>query len=209
MFCSNCGSQMSNDSAFCPNCGTKVTPSAIPQTTDTPNEVEPSNTAQQPPIAPPAAQAPYAAPSPSSPVGKLSRNQLISIVAGAAVIVIIAIIWLTGGKDQSSPEAAVKSFIEATDDADAEAMLELFHPDSMPGGDATRKLAAAALQAQLEESEMDVTDYEILDVEEDGDYASVTYRIEYEQFGEKDEEEDTLELVKEDGKWYLDENLGF
>ena len=83
MFCSNCGKQIPDGSAFCPECGTKLT---APVT-----QAAPTAPVTQ---AAPTAPASYAA-APVKTKKGMSKGALIGIIAAAVAVIAAAVILLT------------------------------------------------------------------------------------------------------------------
>ena len=117
MYCSNCGTQMSDDSLFCPNCGARrddaPEPSSVfPEQNETPD--------------------PVFAPEPTALKKKLSKGALIGIIAGAAAVVVAAVllIVLLGG-GSSSWKSVVEKALNADLNSNVSDMMEACMPDEV------------------------------------------------------------------------------
>ncbi len=107
MYCSKCGTYMSDADKFCPNCGTSVDGQPSPAVVSDP---EPVRAARK----------------------KLSKKALIGILAGAAAVVIAVVLILVftlGGSN--SPEGVIKKFVNAYATADLQGMLDCSIPDEV------------------------------------------------------------------------------
>lgn len=234
MYCGACGSKLEQQAAFCGNCGTAVparqtapvqppVPGQAPDQAQvhTPNQAAaqaPDNQDQaqapirfkyqapnQPPVQnqyTPPVQAPHNAPAPLRSVA--DRKVLIVIAVIAVAVIFGAYKLFSGGGSQSDPASTVESFIEAADDHDIEEMMEYF----LPNPDLTeRELQRAKINLEQNIYDFDVKKYKIIHVEENGNQALVEYMIIIESGGEQETNEDEFELVRVDGKWYIDEDI--
>jgi hypothetical protein len=123
MYCTNCGTQIDDDSLFCPNCGARQSAPVPPVTEEMP--------------VPPAAETPAEAfdPEPAAPKKKLSKGALIGILAGAAAVillVVLLIVLLGGGSNGgSSPESTVTAYFESAISGDFEKTVSYSMPDDV------------------------------------------------------------------------------
>ncbi len=107
MYCSKCGTYMSDADKFCPNCGTSIDGQPSPAVVTDP---EPAH----------------------APRKKLSKKALIGILAGAAAVVIavvLILIFTLGGSN--SPEGVLKKFFNAYANLDLQGMLDSSVPDEV------------------------------------------------------------------------------
>jgi len=221
MFCSQCGTQNEENATFCSNCGAPLNASQPTQpvepTVDQSEEVAPEVTPEVAPEAAPVA-APEVAPqtftsnvTPEEVVKKSSGSKkIIAIVIAAAVVLAFvfgAFALLGGGYSQSTPEKAVKSLFKSIYESDVDAFISMIPGEEVKAlkeymDDKAIKEYLEPILDQMNESIADemgkdwIKEIKILDVDKDGDYASVEVEI--------DGESDTMELEKIDGKWYVD-----
>lgn len=180
MYCTNCGAKLEESAVYCANCGTQTAAPA----TQTAN----------------AGQTVISQPAMSKPTIRL-------ILIGAAAVIIIFVIlkFAGGGGSQSSPESTVKSFMNAVKKQDASKMVSYLVP---PDGDKSMKSLVDVLDERFEADEINLVEYKIVKVEKDEDTATVDYEVEYlESDGEKATDEDSFDLTKVKGKWYIDSDF--
>ncbi len=226
-FCGSCGAPVAGAEAA----PAQAAPPPPPPSAAAP---PPPPAAGSPAYGPPAAPAGPAFQPPKSGGGgaKIAIFVLIGLLVIGAVVGVV--LWLTlggdddnggsggGGSATSGPEKVVDTFLKAMEEKDAEMLLGTFAPsaleeleDEMGGyyGD-LEELFGDILFSSYESMEFNGVKY---DTEIDGDTAtvkivagSVTIVDEYGDKSTEDiEDSETsteLELVKEDGNWYIDPN---
>ncbi len=236
MYCRRCGVELPEGSAFCPRCGTAVAAStergAQPTTADTwesgqqaaghprllsggqdhagPTGMEALDTASQGSTAP------------STPAPSRKRTALLWIAGGGGLLAVIALVLVLvllvfgGGRaGASSPEETVRSFFQALESKDAEALLEVMEPsfrERLEGalgdrGDDFFDLFFASVPDDLR------VDIRNMATETRGDRATVTVTdgtMAYtDAEGKKvveeasEAEESSFQLVRVRGRWYL------
>ncbi|MBQ6332727.1 MAG: zinc-ribbon domain-containing protein [Clostridia bacterium] len=107
MYCSKCGTYMSDADKFCPNCGTSIDGQPSPAVVTDPKPAH-------------------------APRKKLSKKALIGILAGAGAVVIavvLILIFTLGGSN--SPEGVFKKFFNAYANLDLQGMLDSSVPDEV------------------------------------------------------------------------------
>ena len=104
------------------------------------------------------------------------------------LVLVMGVCMFTGCSDESKVEGVVEDFMDALADGDGEAAAELCDDDVL------KKQAKAAAKSMEDELE-----YEIKDVEVDGNKATVEVEITL----DGDTDEDTIRLEKVDGDWMI------
>ena len=179
MFCRECGQKLEENQQECASCGTSKNPSTNPSSNDTPPAEE---TTVQP-------EAPK------------SKTTLIAIVVVIAVALFLIFFFFGKGGGQSSPESTAERALEALYiDLDMKEFAAFVVPDERPSEEELA-LFSGMLQ-QLEDYEVTIS---ILSVEEEEETARVEFELEAK--GEEEIMNDTMDLIKIDGKWYLAEFL--
>jgi uncharacterized membrane protein YvbJ len=153
MFCTNCGKQMPDDSAFCTSCGSKL--DSAPVNNPTPDQQTPSDemTAMNDPssVVPaegnapaestPAVEAPVstestpapATPSVSTSSGspKKSGPSTLVVLIGAVVVIVLLVLLLGGGGSGYKDEKKlVTDYLTAISKNDYNALLKLYDKDA-------------------------------------------------------------------------------
>lgn len=239
-FCSNCGRPLDENVRFCGSCGTPI------PVQQTPVQPEPQ---PQPQYVPPQPQPQYVqTPPPPQPPKKKSKTAGIAIAISAVVIIaaVLLTLFLTGtiggkkDKEDSSntPEGAVKTFVNAMIDGDAEKAV-----DSMPSfywlnNDKTKQELINAIEENIIDDleYYDQISYKIISVEDIeeyrlnrlkssfvesfGDdesfdlsditgYKTIEVEISIVIDGEKDIETGELLVVKYKGNWKIIPDYGY
>lgn len=176
---------MEENATVCDNCQTEV------------KAPKPAAPIEEPAFAPepqPAAKKPF----PVKPV-----------LIGVAVLLVIILAFklIGGGGSQSSPESTVKSYVNAIDDVDIDKLISLYAPDDRPKGDEL-KLAKKLMKQTLKAQDFSVSKCDIVKVKKKGKKAEVEYKIVTKYKGKKNTNQDTIDVIKVDGKWYIDQGLG-
>ena len=224
-FCGQCGTpKASAEQKFCQECGAPSAPAAL---------VAPVAPAAA--VPPPEPHAPvagdYAVPAALPPregggsFGRVLGVGALVLALGAGGFVAWQVLGSSGGA--SSPEEAVRQFIEASADQDVVAALELVNPGEVEGFDSLYEAARERAEDQglvggesiTDALEVTIQNIE-LDVDEQGDYSafvtldSADYKVTY----DPDELPDRLDFVRDqfpDAKewsgdvWELLENDGY
>lgn len=202
---------------------------------------QPAQSAQSPYGAPaqqPPAQQPYGAPAAGGygaaqygapPASGGGNKKLLLLIGGGVGVLVLGIIFLVvifsliGG---GGPKGVAEDYLDAAADGDFEKVCELssksFQRDSLDeaGVDSCSEIDEAYEESQAPDApsfdeifdDLDVN-YEIGDVTEDGDKATVKYTLSIEYTGDEEgfaeafeqpESDEELSLVKEDGDWKVD-----
>jgi len=136
MYCSNCGTFMSDGDKFCPNCGTSIDGQPSPAVVTDP---EPAH----------------------APRKKLSKKALIGILAGAAAVVIavvLILIFTLGGSN--SPEGVLKKFVNAYATSDLQGMLDCSIPDEVLEYTLQREgMTRSEFRRQLKNAQSEIDSY--------------------------------------------------
>ncbi|CAM4492101.1 NTF2-like N-terminal transpeptidase domain-containing protein [Paenibacillus tarimensis] len=174
---------------FCTSCGTKLEENA-------------QHCSSCGAVVTPSAPVPPSHPQAATPIYKKP-----AFMAAAVLILIVGFLLLRESSgSMSSPEATVEAFVHAVDNKDIKTLASLYSPENQPDTD------------ELEEAEefflgmlgnIKVNDFEILDVTVDEDTAHVEYRVEVSLDGETNTDTDDFDLIKIDGKWYIDDSFAF
>ncbi|MFC5528783.1 zinc-ribbon domain-containing protein [Cohnella yongneupensis] len=209
MFCNHCGNQHEANAKFCTKCGASI--AQQPQAATPAQYQQPAQPYGQQPLV---QQQPYGQQQgqpfyqPNQP-RQMSKQTMGLIAAGLVIIVGGLIFYFSGsGGSQSSPKSTVESFMEAVKAKDGKALVKLISDDSLGNPDKDE------LNDIIDEMEDNfgsgsLKSYKILDTDIDDDTATVDYEVTYSEDGEKQTEEDSFDLVKVEGKWYIDEDMGF
>lgn len=195
MYCANCGEKLIDQAVTCPSCGNEIRQE---ESKNADRSMQSGAVESSFPVVPPTA------PQPGRLLSDQSKRMILVVMAAAALIFLI--FKFTGGAgSQSSPEKTVKSFMNAVKKENAKAMVSYISTSSMNEGD--RDILVEMFEEQFEEGELNLQDYTIQDVEIDEDTATVEYKVFYMEDGEKETEEESFELIKEEGKWFIDEEF--
>jgi len=108
-----------------------------------------------------------------------------------------------GGSKQGTPSATVETMAKAMQSEDVEAVMELLNPAVYAQPGAKEKLSGllAASMAEMKEEEKGLKKIEILEEKINGERATVKAKYYY---GNDTDDTQVMNLVKVDGKWYLD-----
>ena len=235
-YCSSCGNELRGDSKFCAECGQLVpepagggagaAPAAPP--------VQSVAASYPPPTPPPPSVQTVAAftpPPPSPPFPGARRRSLKWLwIGGAAAAVVIAVVCVLvfvvfkggdGGNDSKAVEKTVRQLFTAMEKQDVELLFSLMDPailGAMPMGEA-RDTAMAAVKAELGtlgkmkfsgiEMKVEMTSPTTATVTLTEGKATIT------DANGKTTTEDikdsstpsTMDMVKQDGKWYMASNF--
>ncbi|PZD97487.1 hypothetical protein DNH61_02100 [Paenibacillus sambharensis] len=125
-----------------------------------------------------------------------------------AVLVLIAGFFLLrdSGGSMSTPEGTIKALVNALDDADIKTIASLYAPEEQPDA-AELEEAEEFLNGMMEDVKFD--NLEIIDVSVDGDKAHVEYRVDVSFMGETNTDKDVSDLIRINGKWYIDDSFAF
>ena len=97
-----------------------------------------------------------------------------------------------------SPEDALNDLKDAAEDGDEEKICDLFTEDAKDQIEENVDASCEDFYGEAEDEDLEIlSDFEVKEVEESGDEATVTV--------EADGEEDEAEMKKEDGDWKIDE----
>jgi hypothetical protein len=231
MFCTNCGSQMPENSTFCTNCGAKIsngqpdggqnigysnmnTPNFNNSDTGTPN-FNNSNFNNQSYGSPNFGNSNYNNPNMngynmnSMPMGTGKKNNT-PIVVGAIIAGVLALCLVVFGATKlfggsnSSPKKVVQSFFNAVEDGDVKEMMDLMYiPNEYKS------------MVDLVEEQLDSTFSDLKDEMEEELGKNWTSEIKYgdvEEVGDDtyevevtlDGDTDTVTVIKKNGKYYID-----
>lgn len=184
MFCSHCGTQLPDASAFCHSCGARVV---------APSDAEPS--------AAPASQPKQLRPAraPASPVPLLVGAMVLFV---AIVVIVVLVAMASGGDSENSDEGQVRAILLEEIDRivarDPEGLYELYSSEG-------RSLCSISdIESALGSGSafVDFSDVSIKDVRVsvEGDIAYASYDV-----YQNDEfilHREADRVVKEDGRWY-------
>lgn len=110
------------------------------------------------------------------------------------------------GSDENSPSAAVEQFIYAQADKDCDRLVSLLDTSSKdtlskaigPQGD---PVAGCQQTMSAQTQEIEITDFNVIEENINGDTATVKFSIEGSVNGQTMNEEDTANMIKENGEW--------
>jgi len=216
MYCSNCGTFMSDGDKFCPNCGTSIDGQPSPAVVTDP---EPAH----------------------APRKKLSKKALIGILAGAAVIaaLVIILIFVFSSRSGRTPESTVEDYFNTIiRKCDFEKGFEYAVPDQvkkrfLAENDLTEREYTSILQTSADQyryyasKQMQSFQCKILYIEpmnrseiqeaddwyhreydtpygyvEDG--VTVSFAISYTDYdGDTESQRDSIAVLKITGDWYI------
>ncbi|MBQ6570347.1 MAG: zinc ribbon domain-containing protein [Clostridia bacterium] len=184
MFCGNCGHQNDDNMAFCTECGSPLTVIEQPQPQPQPQ--------YQPQYQPQPVAAGF--PGKSFITGLSEKNKKIGMitVAGIAVLLIILLISLFGGRGYKS---TVKKFVKYQFDGNAKGIVNMMPKkllrEFMDEEDMSKRELIEELEESLEESREYLEDYY-------GDHLKVTCKIK----NDRNIRGDDLDDIKEDYEDY-------
>ena len=122
------------------------------------------------------------------------RVLLVALALACASFTVAACGPFGGG----SPEDALNDLKDAAEDGDEEKICELFTEDAKDQIEENTDESCEDFYGGASDEDLEIlSDFEVKEVEEDGDEATVTV--------EADGEEDEAEMKKEDGDWKIDE----
>lgn len=125
-------------------------------------------------------------------------------VAMAAVLVLM-LVGMVSGCGESGPAAATEDFVNAVADGDCEKIIDLLSKDNVAlfeemGEDAV-KGCEMSMGEDFGDSDIKIKKFEVIEETEEGNTASVEFKMTSEVDGEEQTDEETINLVKEDGEW--------
>ncbi len=136
---------------------------------------------------------------------KVTQNLLIKIIKMKKIsllfVALLAVVFI-GCSSQSSPEKTVKAMYELIQKKDFEGTLKLVKTEK----ELTEQEKSDYVEFfKLITQEQELTKFEVISTEENGDKATVTTKLEWtKKDGTKDTQETKDQLVKFEGKWYLE-----
>ncbi|WP_372662698.1 DUF4878 domain-containing protein [Cohnella sp.] len=199
MYCANCGEKLIEQAVTCPSCGTEITKEQplSAGASDQSEFIDP--------------QYPFATPSAPNPSRLLSdqTKKMILVIMAAAALIFLLFKFTGGAGNQATPENTVKGFMNAVKKENVREMVSYMSASSMAAEGEKKDSLVEMLEGQFEAGEINLRDYSILKVDEDENTAKVHYEVVYMEDGEKQTDEDTFELMKIDGKWFIDVVFGF
>lgn len=144
MFCTNCGKQMPDDSAFCTSCGNKL--DAAQESNPTPDQQTPSDemtAVNESSYAAPVEGAPVTAESNSTPAAtplvsassgsssqKKGPSTLVVIIGAVVVIALLFLLFGGGGSGYKDEKKLVTDYLTAISKNDYNALLKLYDKDA-------------------------------------------------------------------------------
>jgi hypothetical protein len=148
-------------------------------------------------------------PGPAHAGGGGGMSGALKALIAVVVLVIVAAgaVFLLAGDDDSSgdPEQALRSFFDAAQSRDCDAMISLVSEASWSqNGTVTREQALDECSSEIQDEEFFPAGTTITSTEvtsQEGDTAQIEVVTESEVLGEQTE---TIPMVKEDGKWLVD-----
>ncbi|QMV42939.1 zinc ribbon domain-containing protein [Cohnella cholangitidis] len=199
MYCSNCGEKLIASAISCPTCGFEVRPvPPMPEAKEAPvssEEQRPSLTVQRD----------------SYSYGLSNQSKKLILVALGAIAIVYLIFKFAGGDgSQATPEKTVKGFMNAVKQEDAKKMVSYMSISTLdlPEGDGMDSFIEM-LERRFEDRIINLRDYDIKDVDIDEQTATVDYELEYTYDDEKFTEDNSFDLVKIKGKWFISGGLDF
>ena len=136
---------------------------------------------------------------PSKVKKPMSKKNKLCLIILVAVLVVIGILYKVGS-DLTNPKTIAKNYIQAVIDNDADALYKYLDID----GDTTfvnKKIFKEIMKEN--ETETDVINYKIVDVDYEKGGLSATVEFKYTVKNQSTERSDRINLVKEKGKKYL------
>ena len=132
------------------------------------------------------------------------KYRIMLVVAGLLLALALPVLGCGG----DSPSVVAERFVTASADLDCDTLVELMSNDSVQLFGEDRGQAVEACKEQLAAlgegaPNLEVTSFEVTEENIDGDTATVDFKASAKIEGEETEQtqEDTVNLVKEDGKW--------
>lgn len=107
---------------------------------------------------------------------------------------------MTRSTDSNTPAGTVETYVNAISEKDCERMFDFMSERSVPSGSS----AEASCSMFMDVLNFEVSDFELLEEEIDGDTATVTFQAEMKLGGQSMPDQDTLSLIREDGSWKVD-----
>lgn len=183
-FCSECGSEITEPSKFCPSCGHPLPTESTP--------------VQQVNTAPPVQQVPPTAPTGQAPQGqKPNKNKMFAIIAGVIIVALLVFFW-----QKDAPEDVAENFFGHMMKFEFEKAENLISSDA----DSSVLEEFGQMSEMLDNLPFDLSgqmkldyEFEVLDVQKDGNKATVYAEVSLLDFGLEDDS--YFELIKEKGKW--------
>jgi hypothetical protein len=194
MNCSHCGEPLLDEALVCPTCGT-LAKRQYPReeaATTLPHADEEKD--------------PFAH-MPQARSIRLSQRVKIGILAGMAVIAIavLAIRSTGGGASQTTPEKTVEGFFHAFQEQDAKKMVTYMQisKQAVPEGKDPEDWFVETYTQLFEEGTFLFENFEILRSVEKNETATVDFKMEINQQGQKNESNQSFELKRVKDKWFI------
>lgn len=183
MICSTCGKDNEEGKWVCSECGEPLAASAHP------SQYSPYAESQLPESSP-------------TPAEKDQSSKITVVIALALISVLAAMsLWfffIRGSKNLSTPAETMETYIQAVGNGDCDTLYELTTAEVRPDD---RRESIQACSMALDFLQIDFSDYKTLSETVDGNTASVTFQVTTKAADLSYPDEETMQLVKEDGEW--------
>jgi uncharacterized membrane protein YvbJ len=224
-YCGSCGGEVAPDQKFCPKCGQPQVPAGAPPAAAPAPPAGYAAGGAYPPqqgYAPAPGYGPgYAQPQPRRSLKWLWIALAALLVAAAIALILVFVVFKGGDSAGASPEQTVKSYLSAMENKDLDKVLELVDPaikESLLEGEDLESAKDMLAEEVFSFDSLKFTGIK-MKTEETSDTtatvtltagtASMTAEGTTESYNIEDETEPvTIDLVKKDGKWYV-ESGGF
>lgn len=120
------------------------------------------------------------------------------IIALAAILAVSLMAATFVACTNSSPEAVIKAYVKAFNDRDAGKAVDCFYFETDAEKTAAKTLIEMSFGFMEDEEKLETRNFK---TEIDGDTATVTFEG---KEGDGEWSEDSIKVIKKNGKWYLD-----
>jgi uncharacterized membrane protein YvbJ len=191
MICSNCGKENHDDDWVCGHCGETLRASSQ-------SYADPDLRGVGQPL-----------PGHAPKKGQASGGKTVFIIAVMAMMLALIAIptWYVVSQkpDANSPTGTMESYVSAVSDKDCDKLYSLISRDSLPANSAS---AVDNCSQFLSILNFEVSDFNAIDEEINGDTATVTFEATLTIGSQSVTSKETATLVMEDGVWKVDTGLG-
>lgn len=198
MYCSNCAERLPESAVYCPSCGIEIR-QKNPMVPMAPEGQQVPVFQQQP-----VEQDPFAYMPPVRTLTLSQRTKKLILLGMAAIAILFVVIKFTeDGGGQATPEKTVKGFMNAALEEDAQQMVSYMLSQGDLLGSQDLDSLVDSWEKMFEQGAMEIQGYKIIEINEEEDSATVKYMIDINRDTDDRMEEETFELTKVEGKWFI------